>query len=139
MAADGPRSSFPSPVDCILHGEGHTPHHIQARLANEDAEHPPIPAEIVDLDGVYIRVRIDGKVRRYRNHDVPRLAQMVARYGPKVFVQERWRLLHVPHYPDGGNYQFSIDLGRGPWHECKPNSSRPYDGYSRRKEQQPWH
>ena len=45
-----------------------------------------------------VRVQVAGDDRFYANHELARLAALVAELGPQVLVQERWSLMRLKHY-----------------------------------------
>jgi hypothetical protein len=78
---------------CGSYRRGHTIHWIQARKAAEDRTGRE-PGEIVETGEGWLLVRLDdGTHRRYGNHDIPRLEQLLEERGTRVEVQERWGVL----------------------------------------------
>jgi hypothetical protein len=78
---------------CGSYRSGHTIHWIQARKAAEDRTGRE-PGEIVETGEGWLLVRLDdGTHRRYGNHDIPRLEQLLEERGTRVEVQERWGVL----------------------------------------------
>jgi hypothetical protein len=75
---------------CRSFRAGHTIHWIQARKAAEDRTGRE-PGEVVETGEGWLLVRLDdGSHRRYGNHDIPRLEQLLEEHGTRVEVQERW-------------------------------------------------
>jgi hypothetical protein len=78
---------------CGSYRPGHTIHWIQARKAAEDRTGRE-RGEVIETGERWLVVRLDdGTHRRYGNHDIPRLEQLLEEHGTRVEVQERWAIL----------------------------------------------
>jgi hypothetical protein len=85
---------------------GHTIHWIQARKAAEDRTGRE-RGEVIETGESWLVVRLDdGTHRRYGNHDIPRLEQLLEEHGTRVEVQERWAVMWL------GSQLISISGGR---------------------------
>jgi len=103
------------PRHCEFYWPGHTVHWIQA---NRSFSEPHRLGHIVVIEENVIGVDFDTEVKRFRNHEVERLIEVVGRYG-SVRVCEKYSILRSL-----GNYCFSIAFADKPWEEC--NSKPPY-------------
>jgi hypothetical protein len=78
---------------CGSYRSGRTIHWIQARKAAEDRTGRE-PGEVIETGEGWLLVHLDdGTHRRYGNHDIPRLEQLLEERGTRVEVQERWGVL----------------------------------------------
>ena len=105
------RGSPPMPVDCVLFSAGHAVHWIPAlRTANDPYwRRQAWPGRVVSLTGEVVVLDAGDRLIRYRNHDVPRIAAYVQRWGNEA-------LLSTPRYPImrlGGGGCFSVRLDTG--------------------------
>jgi hypothetical protein len=92
---------------CGSYLPGHTIHWIQARKAAEDRTGRE-RGEVIETGKSWLVVRLDdGTHRRYGNHDILRLEQLLEEHGTRVEVQERWAVLWV------GSHLISISGGGG--------------------------
>jgi hypothetical protein len=91
---------------CGSYRPGHTIHWIQARKAAEDRTERE-RGEVIETGESWLVVRLDdGTHRRYGNHDIPRLEQLLDEHGTRVEVQERWAVMWL------GSHLISISGGR---------------------------
>jgi hypothetical protein len=78
---------------CRSYLPGHSIHWIQARKAAEDRTGRE-RGEVIETGESWLLVRLDdGTHRRYGNHDIPRLEQLLEEHGTRVEVQERWAVM----------------------------------------------
>lgn len=90
--------ALPPAKQCGTYRSGHSIHWIQARKAGEDRASRE-RGRVVETGPDWLVVRFpDGSRRRYGNHDIARLEELLDRYGRKVIVQERWNILRVRNY-----------------------------------------
>jgi hypothetical protein len=91
---------------CGSYKPGHAIHWIQARKAAEDRTGRE-RGEVIETGESWLVVRLDdGTHRRYGNHDIPRLEQLLEEHGTRVEVQERWAVMWL------GSQLISISGGR---------------------------
>ena len=92
---------------CGSYLPGHSVHWIQARKAAEDRTGRE-RGEVIGTGESWLVVRlVDGTYRRYGNHDIPRLEQLIEEHGSRVEVQERWAVMWL------GSQLISISRGGG--------------------------
>lgn len=71
-----------SPVrDCVRFAPGHSVHWIQARLVRTEPQ-PCTAIEVVHVDDRYLVLAADDGLRRFANHDLPRVQAIVSQHGP---------------------------------------------------------
>jgi hypothetical protein len=88
------RSAAPRPAKlCGSYYPGHTVHPIQAGKAAADGTGRQ-PGQVIETGESWLLVRFDdGTYRRYGNHDIPRLEQLLEQHGTRIQVQERWAVI----------------------------------------------
>lgn len=98
---------------CRLYQPGHRVHNIQIRVTYERTRARPVT--ITGIDGNVITLDVNGRIRRFRNHEPTAIATAVERYG--AAAQLRRSLLCVP----AGNveYAFNLKPGAGTLMECR--------------------
>jgi hypothetical protein len=94
MSSQQRRGGRPRPTKrCESYRPGHAIHWIQARKAAEDRTGLE-QGEVLETEEGWLEVRLDdGTHRRYGNHDIPRLEQLLEEHGTRVEVQERWAVM----------------------------------------------
>ena len=90
-----PEAGFLHPRRCELCRAGHTVHHIQALHSTKG---PHRIGRLTTADGNTITVDFDDEVKRYRNHELERLADCRCREGSSglrrlLHPSGRWELL----------------------------------------------
>ena len=103
-------SDYSSTRRCALYTPGHTVHFIQARRAwsNHAAF---VRAEVLAVeDDVIVVVTEKGDVRKFRNHDLGRLARIVQDFGPHGTLCGHG-VLRIEHV--GGGYMFAVKPDNG--------------------------
>ncbi|HZD65463.1 MAG TPA: hypothetical protein VE152_05150 [Acidimicrobiales bacterium] len=107
----------PPAKHCGLYIPGHTVHFIQAKRSSREEEYPPASGEVTGMEGNMITVALADGTHRYRNHEVPRLAEILGGTTGPVVVQWGLHLLKVAG-DRGSWYCFAIADADEPWRPC---------------------
>lgn len=75
------QSSIPPVCDCARFAPGHSVHWIQARLVRTEPQQFTA-IEVIHVDDRHLVLAADDGLRRFANHDLPRVRAIVAQYGP---------------------------------------------------------
>jgi hypothetical protein len=100
------------PRKCQLYLAGHTVHYIQAIHSAGEVHRE---GSLVASNGNVITVDFGDELKRYRNHDVEPLVEIVG-IGGSVRICESYVILRFPR--GGGNACFSIANVDEPWIPC---------------------
>lgn len=74
-------ASIPPVRECSRYLPGHSIHWIQVRLIHQQPR-PRAAVEILDIGTGGVLIAVDDGLRRFQNHDLPRLRAVVDRHGP---------------------------------------------------------
>jgi hypothetical protein len=99
---------------CRSFEPGHSPHHIQLRLASESSR---VPAEWVGVESPNtVRLTIDGEVRSFYNHHADTIQDLITIHlDSKLFWVERFRVLIIQTASAEG---FAFNLSNEPIDGC---------------------
>lgn len=75
------QNSIPPVRDCARFAPGHSVHWIQARLVRTEPQESTA-GEVVHVDDRYLVLAADDGLRRFVNHDLPRVRAIVSQHGP---------------------------------------------------------
>jgi hypothetical protein len=105
-----PATGYFWPRPCDIYGQGHRPHPRPITLSHGG---PYRKGRIVDVEGRVFTVEFDDAIRRFQNHEVERLLQIVGKSGRVRLGVDYPSILR-----NSGNYCFSVLDAESQWTEC---------------------
>ena len=93
---------------CRSYEPGHSPHHIQLRLASESSR---VPADWVGIESPStVRLAVDGEVSAFYNHHANTIQDLITIHlDSKLVWVERFRVLFLEQ-ANGGGFAFNVSM-----------------------------